>query len=54
LNESELPSDKASEDLQKEIAVEMTGKPMCVHAKSISFRHPMTKEVVSLDCDAPF
>ncbi|KAL3773605.1 hypothetical protein ACHAWO_010801 [Cyclotella atomus] len=54
LNESELPSDKASEDLQKEIAVAMTGKPMCVHAKSISFRHPMTKEVVSLDCDAPF
>jgi tRNA pseudouridine32 synthase/23S rRNA pseudouridine746 synthase len=54
LNESELPSDKASEELQKSIAEAMTGKTMCVHAKSISFRHPVTKEVISCDCDAPF
>jgi len=54
LNESELPSDKASEELQKSIAEASAGKPMCVHAKSISFRHPVTKEDLSFESSAPF
>lgn len=54
MDESELPEDKASMDLQKAIAEACAGKAMCVHAKSISFRHPVRKEHLSLDCDAPF
>ena len=54
LMESELPSDKASEDLQKAISEACIGKPMCVHAKSISFRHPVTKEDLSFESSAPF
>ncbi|KAL7511874.1 hypothetical protein ACHAXN_009657, partial [Cyclotella atomus] len=54
LNESELPSDKASEELQKSIKEASAGKPMCVHAKSISFRHPVTKEDLSFESSAPF
>ena len=54
LDESELPSDKASEDLQKAISDACAGKPMCVHAKAISFRHPVTKEELSFESNAPF
>lgn len=54
MNESELPADKATVDLQKEISAAVAGKSMCVHAKSISFRHPETKQDLSLECDAPF
>jgi tRNA pseudouridine32 synthase/23S rRNA pseudouridine746 synthase len=54
LTESELPADRAGADLQKEIAAAVVGKPMCVHAKSISFRHPATKQDLSFACDAPF
>jgi tRNA pseudouridine32 synthase/23S rRNA pseudouridine746 synthase len=54
LDESELPADKASEDLQKAISEASAGKPMCVHAKSISFRHPVTKEELSFESSAPF
>jgi tRNA pseudouridine32 synthase/23S rRNA pseudouridine746 synthase len=54
MNESELPADKASGELQKAISEASAGKPMCVHAKSISFRHPVTKQDLSLECDAPF
>jgi RluA family pseudouridine synthase len=54
LDESELPSDKASAELQKAISEACAGKPMCVHAKSISFRHPVTKEDLSFESAAPF
>ena len=54
LDTSELPESCASEELQKEIAVSVAGKPMCVHAKSISFDHPVTREALSFDCAAPF
>jgi len=54
LEESDLPEDRASEALQKDIAEAVAGKPMCVHAKSISFDHPVTKEALSFDCAAPF
>ena len=54
LNKSELPESCASEELQKEISVAVSGKPMCVHAKSISFDHPLTRETLSFDCSAPF
>ncbi|KAL7528305.1 hypothetical protein ACHAXR_002373 [Thalassiosira sp. AJA248-18] len=54
LEESSIPEDRASEDLQKEIADAVAGKPMCVHAKSISFEHPSTREKLSFECAAPF
>mmetsp|Transcript_30167 Transcript_30167/g.51570 ORF Transcript_30167/g.51570 Transcript_30167/m.51570 type:complete len:331 (-) Transcript_30167:824-1816(-) len=54
LDESALPEDKASAELQQAIASASAGKPMCVHAKSISFRHPVTKEDLSFECSAPF
>lgn len=54
LDEADLPSDKASAELQQAIAAACAGKPMCVHAKSISFRHPVTKEDLSFDSKASF
>jgi len=54
LEQPSLPKDRASEDLQKEIAESILGKPMCVHAKSISFEHPITREKLSFECAAPF
>mmetsp|Transcript_27620 Transcript_27620/g.38856 ORF Transcript_27620/g.38856 Transcript_27620/m.38856 type:complete len:334 (+) Transcript_27620:141-1142(+) len=45
---------RASAELQKQIADAAGDKTMCVHAKSISFVHPVTKEEVSLSCDASF
>ena len=43
---------RASEAVLKSIAVQ--GKPMCVHANYIGFRHPITKEYVSFRSDSPF
>lgn len=54
LDEADLPADKASSDLQQAIAADCSGKPMCVHAKSISFRHPVTKADLSFESDASF
>eukprot|EP01082_Thalassiosira_pseudonana_P000107 g191.t1 g191 contig1:467831-469129(-) len=54
LDAADLPADKASDDLQKAIAEACAGKPMCVHAKSISFRHPVTKEDLSFESNASF
>ena len=54
LEESYLPEDSASADLQKDISEAVAGKPMCVHAKSISFEHPITREKLSFECAAPF
>ena len=54
LEEGDLPADKASSDLQQAIASACSGKPMCVHAKSISFRHPVTKEDLSFESKASF
>lgn len=54
LEESALPEDKASAELQTAIAAACGGKPMCVHAKSISFRHPVTKEELSFDSPSAF
>lgn len=51
---SELPDDSASEDLQKDIAEAVAGKPMCVHAKLLSFEHPITREKLAFECGAPF
>lgn len=41
---------RASDDVQSALA----SKTTCVHAKSLKFRHPVTKEDVSLSVDAPF
>ncbi|KAL7544459.1 hypothetical protein ACHAWF_007843 [Thalassiosira exigua] len=54
LEEGELPGDKASAELQSAVAAGCAGKPMCVHAKSISFRHPITKEELSFESNASF
>lgn len=54
LDEGDLPADKASGELQQAIAAACGGKPMCVHAKSISFRHPVTKENLSFDSKSSF
>ena len=34
----------ASNDLQEQIATSMADKPMCVHAKTLGFEHPITHE----------
>ena len=54
LGDADLPDDKASVELQQAIAEASAGKPMCVHAKSISFKHPVTKEILSFESDASF
>lgn len=54
LEDSQLPDSCASEELQKDIAAAVAGKPMCVHAKSISFEHPVTRDKLSFECSAPF
>ena len=54
LDEADLPADKASIELQQAIAEACAGKPMCVHTKSISFRHPVTKENLSFESNASF
>jgi len=54
LDEGDLPADKASAELQQAIAGACGDKPMCVHAKSISFRHPVTKEELSFESKASF
>lgn len=45
-------SSRAGEDSQKKIS--SAAKRVCIHAKSLKFRHPVTKEEVSLTADAPF
>lgn len=45
-------SDIPDEQVLKSIAV--LGKPTCIHASSIGFRHPVTKLYAEYDCDAPF
>lgn len=47
-------TDGASEDLQKAIAAAATSMEVCVHAKSIKFRHPVTKEDCEFTSPAPF
>ncbi len=43
---------RASAEVQQRIA--QSAKSMCVHAKSLKFRHPITKKEISLSSDAPF
>jgi tRNA pseudouridine32 synthase/23S rRNA pseudouridine746 synthase len=46
---------RASIELQEQIALSCSDNMnMCVHAKSISFSHPVTNEPVSLSSEAPF
>ena len=54
LAESDLPQDSAGAELQRAIASARQGKSMCVHAKSISFRHPVTKEQLSFESKSSF
>ncbi|KAL7501844.1 hypothetical protein ACHAWX_000392 [Stephanocyclus meneghinianus] len=54
LVESDLPGDQASAELQRDIAEAVVGRPACVHAKSISFDHPVTMEKMFFESVAPF
>ena len=59
LADSELNSvvnnpSRADVALQQSIADASTDKSACIHAKSLKFRHPVTKEEMSLSTDAPF
>jgi 23S rRNA-/tRNA-specific pseudouridylate synthase len=55
LSESELPANpaRASAEVQKALNAASKGKA-CIHAKSLKFRHPVSKEEISLSVDAPF
>lgn len=44
----------ASNDLQEQIAAFMDDKPMCVHAKTLGFEHPITREKLSFESASPF
>jgi len=37
-----------------QIAAAAGDKPMCVHAKTLHFEHPVTKEKLSFESAAPF
>lgn len=57
LSDSELAAmipnpSRASVEVQKQLAD--AAKSACVHAKSLQFRHPVTKSAVSLSADSPF
>lgn len=56
LDAAALPLDRATEDLQKAIAAAASNQKgdMCVHAKLIKFRHPVTKEDMEFTSKAPF
>lgn len=47
-------SSKASAEAQEAIASAAADKPMCVHAKTISFEHPASGEKLSFESAAPF
>lgn len=53
-NELAPNPNRVDEEMQKQIAAAASGKSMCVHAKSISFRHPITKKDVTVTSAAPF
>mmetsp|Transcript_8668 Transcript_8668/g.16358 ORF Transcript_8668/g.16358 Transcript_8668/m.16358 type:complete len:335 (+) Transcript_8668:266-1270(+) len=45
---------RASVELQESIAAAVGDKSMCVHAKTISFEHPVTGDKLSFESAAPF
>jgi len=45
---------RATEQLQKDISAAAGDKPMCVHAKTLSFQHPVTRESLTFESAAPF
>jgi tRNA pseudouridine32 synthase/23S rRNA pseudouridine746 synthase len=45
---------KASVEAQEAIAAAAGDKPMCVHAKTISFEHPVSGEKLSFESASPF
>ena len=49
-----LVSNSARADAGLQKAIAGSAKSACVHAKSLKFRHPVTKEDISLSSDAPF
>ena len=46
--------DHAPEELQREIAEAAKGMSVCVHAKTVSFKHPVSREQLVLTSSAPF
>jgi tRNA pseudouridine32 synthase / 23S rRNA pseudouridine746 synthase len=47
-------ANRASLEVQKAVAAAASNLSACVHAKSLKFRHPVTKEEVELSSNAPF
>jgi len=45
---------RANLDVQGSIAEAAGDKPMCVHAKELSFKHPVTKEEMKFESASPF
>lgn len=50
----EAHPDCASDELQSAIAAATKDMGVCVHAKTISFKHPVTKNQLELTSKAPF
>ena len=45
---------RATDDAQQIVADAAKDMAPCVHAKSLKFRHPVTKEMIELSTDSPF
>jgi len=53
LEEGTSPS-RASNELQEQIAAACGDKSMCIHAKTIAFEHPISREKLSFESASPF
>jgi len=49
-----ISTSRASDELQEQIATASGEKAMCIHAKTIGFEHPITREKLSFESDSPF
>lgn len=54
LNELAPNRNRASHATQTSIAEAMQGKPACVHAKYLKFRHPVSRKDVEFSSESPF
>lgn len=54
LKELAYNPNRVTEDIQLDIAEAAKDLPACVHAKSIKFRHPVTKETMEFQTVSPF
>lgn len=52
MDEDDLAASRATIELQEKIGAK--DMRMCVHARAVSFRHPVTRENLSFSSKAPF